>query len=393
MQPNLRAKPRDIPTISETEFWRQEYSFFDHRPPNHGAADGSPEYLGWGIPPEWRAPRDAVEYVLACYREKALGMHVHDPNHRDFEPLHPMYYWSFVTICLAHFLWFRTTKSGFNWILNFFGVQEVDPFYAGYRYLWVPPKGGDPQHLPPPVYQEQRDGTLALAGGICLRIFRPWETDHTAPIPQEKSPSIDDMKEILGKVRSPRADREIRWPDDDIFVYVSQFIRNWFAEDVRRDWPSYRDDRISGPHWVKTLEREPGVPFFSGLAYCAKFNGRAYRLEDPDKNICWAPWDQMRLVPNIDLDRLDGYTDEQIQETYYCNSCRATRTCVPFTRSGHMCCHCYSLQRDPPDRPTLERCSMNRECRACPDRIDSNSELVNIKTRWNTPVRTGPFPR
>src|SRR5690606_4052160 len=178
--PSFRANPTDLPTPDDERFWAEEADFFKFKPGNPRAPQDSSDYLGWGIPKEKLPPPDAVAYVIAHYREQELGLRIHDKNSSSYVPLHPMFKWSFVCACMAHFLWFRTDE-GARWIMRLYGIEEIKPFYDGYAYFWIDQHGKE-WLLPQPQYkQDPNNLKKVIASGVELRIFREWERNLDPP--------------------------------------------------------------------------------------------------------------------------------------------------------------------------------------------------------------------
>lgn len=391
-----QPRPTDQPTREEQRRWEAEAASFEHKPSNPNASPGSVEHRSWGIPRDRLPPGDAISYVLAHFRESVQNIRNHDRNHRDYIALHPMFKWSLISVTIAHFLWFRTS-AGARWVMRFFGVEEVDPFREGYHYFWIDPRTQNPFGLDVPTYSSSpyNPEKQVLTSGVELRIFRQWERNLDPPCSPDNRRPIDAMKRLLTLARSPYADGEIALPDDQVFHWVSERLRDWFCEpQPNHDWPTRKPDRIVGWQWVKKLERAPGVPFFEGIEKTGLFKGRAYRLKDPSGGIHWCSGKEIRVVPLKDLYREQGrLTEPQITETFQCQSCRKVVACTPYTGIHKRCCHCYALELEQGERPTLDRCTMDRECKACPNMIGSYQDLVTIKNKLNRPARTGPVPR
>lgn len=393
---SLHAKPTDRSTEEEDRFWATEANYFAYKEANPRAPQDSTEYMGWGIPPTKMPPADAVAYVIAHFRQDNLGWRIHDKSHPDFQPLHPMFRWSFFCVCMAHFLWFRT-NAGAKWINGLFGVQEVQPFQEGYAYFWVDPTSGNAAPLLKPVYKPDpyNPDRKVLVEGVELRIFREWEKNLEPPCSAQNRAPIAEMKKLLARYRNPYAPSEPYIPSDEVFFWVSEILRDWFLEtEPDRNWPTRKGDRIVGWQWVKSLERAPNERFYQALEKVGAFRTRAYRLQDNRGGVYWCSGKEIRIVPLKDLYlEQKQMSDEQVTEVFQCRNCRKRKPCVPATGENHRCCHCYAVEVERNDRPTLARCTMDRECKACPDVITSNSDLVELKNRLNRPARTGPVPR
>ncbi len=396
MPPSFRVKPLDHPSTEDIRFWAEEAEFFRFSEGNPRAPQDSSDYIGWGISSEKLPPPDAVSYVISHYREDELGERIHDRDHSDYKPLHPMHKWSFLCACMAHFLWFRTA-AGAKWIMRLYGTQEVKPFHEGYAYFWVDPRTGTPALLKPPTYQPdpRNPNKKKIVDGVELRIFREWERLMDPPCSVQNRVPLEEMKTLLTRYRSPYAPRELALPDDQVFFWVSEILRDWFLEPhPNKDWPTRKAGRVCGWQWVKNLERSPNVKFFDALERVSLYRGRAYRLGDATGGVYWCSGKEIRIVPLKDLyAEQKAMTEDQIEERFRCKNCRKRKACVPYTGENRRCCHCYALEIEQGDRPTLNKCTMDRECKTCPDVITSHSELVQLKNRLARPARTGPVPR
>lgn len=372
----------------EKRKWNAELEAFAFQAGNPRAPYGTPERLGWGIPSEI-VPRSAVEHIIRMYREEHENLHVHDSTaHRHYRELKPQIKAALILMAQAHFLWLRGA-AGARWLMRMSGMEEVAPFYSGYTYIRRTSQNqGDP--IPEPI----RDRNEKLIGGKELRIFRRWEWtvhDHEkAPCTTSNPEVAADMIGILRRVRSPHVNEPMPELDKGWFVIVSQYFTDWFESGVKR-----RHDDITPSQWVQSLAK-PGTKFRYYESMCRLGESdmeRIYRLKDPSGKIEWLTRNDVVIAPNIDIDRLHHKISEvEVKDKYECTGCRNIRTCRPHTGNSKMCCHCYSMRMDPPSRPTLDLCSMNRECRACPDRIDSEALLTRTKNMWNH-ERRGSIPK
>jgi hypothetical protein len=387
-------RPTDRPTRDEQQHWEAEANAFAYKPGNPQAPQNSIDYRSWGIPREKLPPPDAFAYVMAHYREHEQSLRVHDKGHRDYVEIHPAYRWSFAAACMAHFLWFRS-PAGAAWIMGLYGVEEVQPFYDGYSYFWID-QTGKAMQLAPPQYQVDRfTERKKLVAGVELRIFREWERMLDPPCSQQRPGPVEEMKQLLLSYRNPLVKTEPHLPNEQVFYWVSEVLRDWLLEPKPdREWPTRKVDRISGMQWVQQLDRGPNTKFFEALEKIATYKGRAYRLRDNNGGVYWCGGKEIRCVPLKDL-----YLDNklmnagEVEVAFRCTSCQKLRACLPHTGTAKLCCHCYSVEMDQNDRPTLERCTMDRECKNCPDMISSPQDLVTLKNRLNRPARTGPVPR
>lgn len=394
------AKPTDRPSSGEEQMWAEEAEYFRYREGNPHAPRGSEEARGWGIPPDLLPPPSAIEYVLAKYREQQLNLYEHDPRSERYVAIHPMYKWSFVLACMAHFLWFRT-NAGANWVNRFFGLREEKPFYEGYAYFWVDPQAREPalregSLLVPPVYTEDpHTGRKQLVSGVELRIFREWEKVLEPPCSVSNQTPADEMKRLVERCRMPFAKRELAMPKNELFFWVSEILRDWFMEaHPNKDWPTHKASRVVGWQWVHNLERAPNEKFYEALQKVALFKNRAYRLKDHTGGVYWCSGREIRIIPLKDLYLLENRMSEaEVDVLFRCPNCRKRKACTPATGEAHRCCHCYAVEFERGDRPTLMKCTMDRECKACPEVIGSHTELVELKNRLSRPARTGPVPR
>lgn len=394
--PSHQPKPTDIPSREESRRWDNEAETFVFKPANPNATPGSIEAKIWGVPADRLPPIDAASYVFAHFRQDVQNIQVHDRHHRDYIELHPMFKWSLSSVTIAHFLWFRT-PAGARWLMRLFGVDEIEPFREGYHYFWVDPRTQNPFGLDKPTYRADayNPSRQILATGVELRIFREWERNLDPPCSADNRRPVEEMKKLLSMYRNPYAEEPIALPDDQVFFWISERLRDWFVEpQPSRDWPTLKADRIVGWQWVRKLERSPGVPFYEAIEKVAFFKGRAYRLKDAKGDVRWCGGKEIRAVPLKDLYREQAQMSEaQITETFQCASCRKTKACVPYTAANKRCCHCYALEFEQGERPTLDKCTYDRECKSCPDVVGSYQDLVTIKNRLNRPARTGPVPR
>ena len=402
--PSINVNPTDIPTPDDLQYWAEEAAAYQFQPPNPHAPKDSPEYAGWGIPKDRLAPADAVEWVICKYREEKLDLHCHDPREEyRYSAVHPKFKWALVEAVFAHFLWFRGADGG-QWINNFFGVQEVKPFYKGYDYKWINPRTKQVHDLLPP--RHDRYGEL-LPDSVGLRIFRQWERRNLPPIYENETEVFKQMTKLMRanspvngwSNRSPRA----RPPGEQlhgVYRWVSRQLQEWFVKPASESWPVYKKGRINGAQWVRSLEVAPGQPVFGALAKIAHYHSasyqdrtpgpiRAYRIEQ-DGKVHWCAGNEIRIMPKTDALKLANRPGlDKALEEYSCTGCRRTKTCVPYNSREKLCCSCYSTQLEQgTNRPTLDLCTMLPECKRCPDSIDSNTRLTNLKQQWNGNSRT-----
>jgi hypothetical protein len=405
--------PRDLPTAEDSAHWRTEREAYIYSPPNKYAPADSPEYSGWGIPLSRSAPTDAIDWVIATFREEELDIYHHDPRDRErYIPIHPKFAWTLALATMAHFAWFKTPVGG-QYLNRFFGVQEVEPFFSGYAYLWVDPQ--NPQSNPTELIPKT------------LRIFRQWErvADPACPgaFHKKGDRSFIQMTKLFETYRSPlapdigsmRSERELEAQhNEEVFDWVSEALQRWLINPKSDDQkPFHRKGRISGPEWVRNQKNSNGSSTYGALdkivqyhrsAYANKSPGsvRAYRIQAVDRNgtphgdVRWCAGNEIRVIPRMDYHRsFKRDMDERtIAKTFGCRGCRHTRSCVPHTGRDQLCCHCFGKEiESSTSTQVLGRCTMLPECKACEDRIDNNTGLVNLKQRWNRDVRTGPVPR
>lgn len=375
----------------EARLWQSEIDALDFVPPNPNFNRHTVEGTGWGIPPFRLPPEDAFRYVWAMFRENLRDrngqpLRIHDKNHPDYVPLNPVGNATLLIPILAHFAWFKS-RPGAAWLLDFFGVQEVAPFYSGYHYF-LRENGDD-------VFEFTRDKGE-------LRVFRDWQRDDTLPVDAPKIDGMsgfDQMVKLLDQFRDPRApapcSRSI-----EFWRPISKAITNWLGNGAVADWPVKGVTLMTGEQWVMTDQREDGSLFYEGLArvldrrerarrgQAATFV-RAYKWTEPDGRSLW--FDDEKVQPRAKTDQLrsgsmnvsmDETTEASIQKTFRCRTCRKVRPCTPQTEAEHLCCHCYSIQVERGrDMPSLNFCTMLPECSACPDRIGSRIDLERTKNR------------
>ena len=398
--PLHNVSPRDLPTADDASHWRCEREAYSYHAPNPRAPQDRPDFKGWGIPPHSAAPMDAIDWVIGKYREDDLNIYKHDPRDRNsYVPVHPAFTWSLAAATLAHFVWFRT-GPGAEWINNFFGVQEVDPFFEGYTYYWAARSKDAPNADP-----------IEIRPGLGkFKIFRQWERVVDPACPGQAKGSAESpfqqMVKVLECYRDPLAP-EPGQHDEGVFDWVSDCLRRWFLEPAAEDrWPFYKKGRISGPEWVRQQTRSDGSPFYEAIdkiikyhhaAYTSRTPGtvRAYMFIDPSGRIFWCGSNEMGIVPKVDDHRVfkKDMTEEQINKKFFCQSCRHIRSCVPYTTQDHLCCFCFAKQIEGgSEMPTLNKCTMTPECSKCPDVIDSNNSLVSLKQRWNREPKLSEVP-
>lgn len=398
--PSINVNPTDIPTPADLQYWAEEAAAYKYQAPNPHAPKDSPEYVGWGIPEGRLAPPDAVEWVICKYREEKLDLHCHDPREEyRYTAIHPKFKWALIEAVYAHFLWFRQAEGG-QWINNFFGIQEVKPFYKGYNYKWINPSNKKISDLLPPVRNHKGELT---PDSVELRIFRQWERSNLPPIYDIQSDVFKQMTKLMHartpssgwSNRNPRA----RAPGEQlpgVYKFVSTMLQKWFAQATAQErWPTYKSGRITGAQWVRSLELVPGVPVFGALSKIAHYHSASYRDRTPgpirayriqqDGHVHWCAGNEMRIIPKTDAIRIANPPDLDKQlAAFSCTGCRRTKTCVPYNSKDQMCCSCYAMQLEQgTSRPTLGLCTMLPECKRCPDSIDSNSKLTRLIERSN----------
>lgn len=362
------------PTQDEIHRWAREAEYFSYREPNPNAPSNTSAARGWGVPKEYKPPVDAVDFVTAMFKRDVAGVSVD-------ATLRPEFRWSIFSVCMAHFLWFRT-QPGARWVMKFFGVEEVPPFTDAYVYFYLDRSNvvnGEPNRVP-----------IDQSTGIQLRIFRECERLLEPPISSQHDETISVMQGLLKKARDPNSSELIAEATPDMYFWVSEQLRDWFVE-PRADprWPTIKPTRITGHQWAKGLERKPGVPFFEALRNIETYKGRAYRLKDKQGGVVWCGGSDIRFMLKPDYLRANGMmSDHHIEGTFRCSSCGKVRPCMPVTATQKMCCHCFGSIVEKDQRKTLDWCTM-KECKHCPDHLESNSDLINLKNRLN---REATFP-
>jgi hypothetical protein len=400
--PSINVNPLDIPTPEDEKYWAEEEAAYLFQPPDRNAPKDKPEYAGWGIPQDRKAPTDAVEHVLCFYRESKLDEYCHDPREGyRYNPVHPQFKWALIEATYAHFLWFRTQEGG-EYLNNFFAVEEVPPVYPGYSYKWVNPKSKQINELLPPEYGDDKK---LRPGSVELRIFRLWERKNHPPVCAEHPHAFRQMSKLMRNskgatgwsYRNPRA-RAPGEQKEGVYAWVSQQIQKWLllkVENIEK-WPYYKKDRTTGSNWLRDLKGPNGQPLFTAMskisqyraaAYTDRIAGpvRAYRIEQ-DGDVHWCAGNEMRIVPKPDAIRLEGRPDaeERIIREFTCKGCRRIKACVPCNPRETLCCNCYAAQLEQgTNMPTLNTCTMLPECKRCPDSIDSNTRLVTLKQQWS----------
>ena len=361
-------------THEELERWRREKSYFDFQPPNPHAPENSPEHKGWGLPPQYWPPKDAVEFVTFMFKRDVA-------QRPQGEQLRPEFKWSIVVTCVAYFLWLRT-KPGYDWLMRFYGVEEIPPFWDGYAYIYVDPKTNTPVHI-------------TREASISLRIFRACERAVDAPISSAYDELADEMQGLVNEARNPRAAEPVPEPPGDMYYWVANQLRTWFHNPAYIPDPQTghqvtlnRKGKLSGYQWAKTFERRKGVLFYEALDKVETLAVRAYRLKDPRGGLMWSGIRSMKLVPLVDVYRHQRtMAEHELDNTFRCSSCQKMRSCLPLTNEYKLCCACFGRQMETDDRPTLKWCTY-RECAVpketgCPMYIDSESDLIALKNRLN----------
>lgn len=350
----------------ETVRWGRESKYFQFHPPLLNAPDGTSAANGWGIHPRFLPPNDAIEYVIAIFKRDVAGV-------SQEEKLRPEYKWSIISVCMAHFLWFRTS-DGAEWLLRFFGVEEIDPFFSGYAYMYVSRENDSKQkqyvHL-------EKDGEVEL------RIFHRTERVLDTPVGEDNDEPIDHMQMIMKEARDPNAIDNIAEPSSDMYSWVSEQIRDWFIEvNPDKHWPSDKPNRISGYQWAKTLERKKGQLFYEAIDNVELHRSRAYRLKDSRGSILWCGGKDIRAVPLQDHFKEKQYSSHQIDNMFRCSDCNNIRPCMPASGDYKLCSACFGsvIQKD--ERKALDLCLM-KECSKCDDHFESKSDLISLKNSLN----------
>lgn len=358
------------PSSEEISRWSREAEYFSYTAPNPSAPPTSPASRGWGVPREMKPPVDVVEYVNGMFKREVAQVAMD-------AKLRPEFRWSIFSVIMAHFLWFRT-EEGFHWIMGLFGVQEVKPFSDGYVYIGTD-KSTDPV----------TKVVLSKESGVKLGIFDRCEKTLEPAVSSETDETIEQFKKLLEKARDPNANEAIPIPSAGLFHWASEHIRDWLIEPTAdRHWPTYKADRISGPQWVKTVERRPGKKLFEVIDTVERLGGRAYRVADPTGNVRWLGGSDQEKVSVKVMTKPDYFRkyenagEHMIEEVFRCKSCGKVRPCTPVTKAQHLCCHCMGSLVERDRRPTLDWCTM-KECKNCPDHLESEHDLVSLKNRLN----------
>jgi len=353
----------------EIEQWNLEAQYFNFQEGKPGAQEG------WGIPEVDMPPFDVVERVMAKFKSQVANFPLTDGYGQPTQ-LRPQFKWSVLSAVMAHFLWF-TQKEGVEYIQRIHGIEEVPAFWSGYTYYYQDPNTGNPVRL-------TEDSEWQL------RIWRELESKDQNPaivLPDEEN--MIHMQTLMGRVRDPNAQTENPVAGDDMYQWVSAEIHEWLIEEkVDYEWPMPRKDRVSGYHWVRTHEKEPGIPYFDFINNVSRFGRQTYRIMDSRGGKLWCGVENIESHPNRDLYRHNGQmSDHQIENTYRCICCGKIRNCVPLTGDHHhLCAWCYgnTIERD--ERPTLDYCT-RLECggknSSCPKYMPSKRELISLKSKLN----------
>jgi len=360
------------PTPEEVAQWQREANYLRYQAPNPHAPEGTSAALGWGIPEDWLPHGDCVEHVMAIFKRDVAGVPMR-------EKLRPEYKWSILSVCMAHFLWFRT-EPGYRWVLKFFGVEEVTPFFNAYAYMYALRETGTEQN-----HYVKIDHN----GPIKLRIYRRCERTLDSPVSEPYDEASEQMQMLLSQARDPNAVEPMAESSPDMYHWVSEQIRDWFLElSPSKEWPSRKPNRIGGYQWVKNLKRPSGDLVFEPLNQVELHKGRAYKLKPDNGNVIWCGGKSIRAVPLKDYYTQQEncrFTEHQLDNMFRCSSCNKMRSCTPATGEHKMCVHCFGTIVEKDDRPALNLCTMH-ECRRCTDHLSNHSELVNLKNRLNRDV-------
>jgi len=353
------------PTQEEVVHWDREANYFRHHPPDDRAPEGTTAARGWGIPKSYLPHGDAVEHVMAAFKRDVAGV----PQQ---EKLRPEYKWSILSVCMAHFCWFRTAP-GAAWVMRFFGVEEVPPFFVAYAYLLARRDAHTRENRyvridMPPAPPDRP--------AIALKIFRQVERVYDPPVTEPYSEVVEHMQQILKRARNPSAVEPIADASPDMYHWVSEH------------WPTSNPTRTGGYQWAKSLERTKGVLFYEGIDKVEAFKNRAYKLKDIRGGVLWCSGKDIRAVPLFLYFRefeCGRFSEHQLANMYRCSSCSNMRACTQATGDHRMCANCFGSIVEKDERPTLDLCTM-KECDKCPKHISNRSELVNLKNRLNREV-------
>jgi hypothetical protein len=359
-------------TPEEKARWARESNYFNFQPPQQNAPVGTTAAAGWGIPQAFMPHGDAFERVMAMFKREVAGVGLN-------EPLRPEYKWSVLSVCMAHFLWFRT-PAGARWVLKFFGYEERPVLFDAYAYLYVSRDSAKKnEHLI----------RLAKDGGVDLRIFRRCERVLDSPVKEAFDEVITDMQMLMQRARDPHAQEPIAEASGDMYHWVSEQLRDWFLEDrPNKHWPTEKANRMSGKQWAETLKRHNGQYFYEAMEKVQLYKTQAYRLKDASSPPLWCGGPDMRVIPLQEYFpryECNRFTEHQLDNIFRCSSCNKVRSCTPMSGDHKMCSNCFGsiVQKD--DRPALDTCTM-KECNKCPAHLSGRGDLVNLKNRLNREV-------
>lgn len=342
---------------------------------NPRAAPGTPDSYQWGVHPNLKPPKDAVDYVIGRAKRE-----VHKLSQND--KMDPEWRFAFIVVVTAHFLWLRS-KAGAAWLMRFYGIEELTPFLEGYRYfLWT--KGQRTEVGSAPDQCTEVGGAAAYK----LRIFRPCARDvSTLMVGSQTSTRVAEMKSLLDKVRNPYAKMPFPHSEGGVFHLVSKYLQDWFFE-PKPDFtfPYQKSDRITGFSWAKHLKRDDTHLVYPAIEEMEMHPGGCYRIEDPRGGVLWVGRAEMRVVPLIDIVRRSGSMSEyDIRNVFECSSCGHLRPCLPVSGQRKLCCMCYGSQIERDNRPTLDYCT-RLECKNCPSYQSDPDKLNMLKSRLNREV-------
>ncbi len=366
-----RAQP---PTREEIAFFENQLRTFVYRPPTP-AATSEAGRRGWGFHPHLAPPIDCYEFIAAHVKRQF--------DQRLTEPLRPEVRYSLLTILMAYFAWLRT-EEGTRWLLAIYGIFIV-PAHPGYAYFYESERLLEPQ--------------------FGLRIYQIDRHARTLHPPEEfYGPKlIDKMKELLESHRDPNAREPCRHASEGMWKFVGGWLRNWLAEPkADLHWPTSKPDRFSGYAWAKGLMRfgSETERVWNVIGFAENIlEGRLYRIQRPaweerfvagvvrrvppeKPGVIWSDRQKIRAVPLDDLDKHLTVPLQTIEARYKCQSCGHLRSCTAAAAKERLCMNCRGTQLESDERPSLNWCRY-RECRACPQYLRTNDDLVNLRSSLN----------
>ncbi|RKZ06951.1 hypothetical protein DRQ25_12735 [Candidatus Fermentibacteria bacterium] len=329
--------------------------------------------------PKWcRAPIDALEY--ATYNLKAVRKKRQDCSSMEAwisngEAIEANELYSLVTVTSSFFAWLFT-KPGSDWLLDLFGISEIQPHH-GFAY-------------------QCNNVRIGKATDSNIRIFNKSAINRYQEPAYETTGAIDAMKQILFKVYAHKANKAPMLASDGMWRWTLSCLRNWFTEPVDKVTPYPKGDRINGMQWARNFKdpERPSETMWSVIEETEKYHPRAYRIEQRG-GVLWCGRTAIRSISKDEDDYHQGVAairsgqlriDEEtlirkIHNTYRCNSCDRVLCCtdkMQRAQNEKLCDSCFGKHVETGSRDTLSNCTYS-ECSGCPNYIRNTDDLKNLK--------------